>query len=110
MMGGYAGGMGLGWIWPVILVLGVVVLVWGLVRARSAGDRRAGSGGGTGAGLWTRGRESSAEAPSRADEPGGGTGGGPGAARAREILRERYARGEITADELRERMRVLDER
>ncbi len=40
--------------------------------------------------------------PSRGDRGAGD--------RAREILRERYARGEITEDELRARMRTLDER
>ena len=42
-----------------------------------------------------------------------GTGGAPrgpsGQERAYEILRERFARGEITEQEYRERMRVLDE-
>ncbi|WP_345206085.1 SHOCT domain-containing protein [Fodinibacter luteus] len=68
--------MGFVWVWPVLLVAGVAVLVWGLSRATTTG--------------------SGSRAPSR-DEP------------ARQILRERFARGEITEQEYRERMRVLDE-
>ena len=40
---------------------------------------------------------------------GGVTGGASGHERAQEILRERFARGELTEQEYRERMRVLDE-
>ena len=41
---------------------------------------------------------------------GGGVTRGPsGHERAHEILQERFARGEITEQEYRERMRVLDE-
>lgn len=75
MMNGY-GGTGLWWVWPLVLLAGVVALVWGLVRAASP------RGG-------------------RGDEARGS---------AREILRERFARGEISEEELRERLRVLDER
>ena len=71
-MNGY--GTGFWWLWPLLLVIGLVALVWGLVRATSS------SGTGT-------------------TQQGG----------AREVLRERFARGEITEQELRERMRVLDE-
>ena len=39
----------------------------------------------------------------------GGRGGPSGHGRAREILQDRFARGEITEQEYRERMRVLDE-
>ena len=73
MMNGY--GMGLFWVWPVLVVVGIIAVVWGLARAAST----------------TRPRGSS------------------GQERAREILQERFARGEITEQELRERMRVLDD-
>lgn len=69
-MNGYS--MGLFWVWPLLVVVGVIAVVWGLARATSA-------------------------TPSSGKE------------RAREILRERFARGEITEQELRERMRVLDD-
>ena len=71
MMYGY--GMGLFWIWPLLLLVGIAVLAWGVIRATSS----------------TR-----AVQPSKT-------------ARAREILQERFARGEITEQELRERIRVL---
>ncbi|GAA4409459.1 hypothetical protein GCM10023168_28250 [Fodinibacter luteus] len=40
---------------------------------------------------------------------GGGRHGPSGHERAREILQERFARGELTEQEYRERVRVLDE-
>ena len=71
----YGCGMGVAWVWPLILVLGLAVVVWALIRASRANGGRATTGNG----------------------------------RPREILQERFARGEITEQELRERMRVLDE-
>jgi putative membrane protein len=73
VMNGY--GMGLLWLWTLLVVVGVIAVVWGLVRATSA---------------------TPPSAPS-------------GQERARDILRERFARGEITEQELRERLRVLDD-
>ena len=78
MMNGY--GMGLLWLWTLLVVVGVIAVVWGLARATSA-------------------RPTPPSAPS----------GPSGQERARDILRERFARGEITEQELRERMRVLDD-
>lgn len=86
MMGGFGGGMGWAWIWPVILLLGLVALSWGLLRGRSASP-----GGGVGSDRDNRPQGVSHD-------------------QAREILRERYARGEISEEEMRERMRALDER
>lgn len=81
-MGG-AGGMGLGWIWPVILLVGLAVLAWGLTRAfRPSGGR----------------------APTPLSST---TGQPPQRDRAQDILRERYARGEISEEEFHERMRAL---
>lgn len=85
MMNGGFGGMGWGWLWPVILVLGLAVLGWGLWRARSSSR-----------GEGVAGREERPQGMSHD--------------RSRDILRERYARGEITEEEMRERMRALDER
>ena len=84
MMGGYGGGMGWAWIWPVVIVLGLAALAWGLLRARSA----------------THGGSAGQDGPPRSRSHD----------RAREILRQRYARGEITEEEMRERMRALGER
>jgi putative membrane protein len=72
----YGGGAVLFWVWPLLLVGGVALLVWAVVRASATGT--------TGA--------------ARPADP------------AREILRERFARGEITEDQLRQGLRALDER
>ncbi|MHA7277644.1 SHOCT domain-containing protein [Arthrobacter sp. Hz1] len=81
-------GMGLGWIfWP-LLIIGVLMLAFVLVRSFT-GSARA----------------------DRGSAPGGDftppTGAGPGG--AREILEERYARGKISTEEYRERLRTLQE-
>lgn len=72
-MCGYFWGSGLGWVWPVLMVLGLAVLAalaYGLLR----GDR--------GRSLPTR-------------------------ATAREILDERFARGEIEPEDYRQRIETL---
>jgi putative membrane protein len=71
----YGYGMGLSWIWPLLLLVGIAALAWGVIRATSS---------------------------TRAVQPSS-TG------RACEILQERFARGEITEQELRERTRILDD-
>jgi putative membrane protein len=80
---GFGSGMGMGWMWLfwLLFVAGVVVLV--VVAVRAAG------GGVTGG---DRGR---APVPRRS--------------RARLVLDERYARGEIATEEYRERLRELGE-
>jgi putative membrane protein len=84
----YGNGMGWFWVWPLLLVVGVGLLVWAVVRASATGSPRA------------------------TDYPGatGNAGAPPPADRPREILRERFARGEITEEQLRAGLRVLDER
>ncbi|HXV93516.1 MAG TPA: SHOCT domain-containing protein [Pseudonocardia sp.] len=74
------GGFGMGWMWLfwLLLVAGLVLLGVVLVRV---------VGGGV-----DRGRE-----PARPER----------SSRAREILDERYARGELTTQEYHERLRVL---
>jgi putative membrane protein len=96
--------MGLGWIWPVVLMLGLAALVWGLMHARASArvdehrdDEHRDD----------EHRDDERRADERGVEP---RAGGGGAGRAREILRERFARGEITEEELRDRLRVLDDR
>jgi len=71
----YGHGMGVAWLWPLTLVLGLAIVVWALIRAFRADTGHASVGTGS----------------------------------ARAILQERFARGEITEQEYRERMRVLDE-
>lgn len=77
-------GWGMGWMWLfwLLLILGVVLVVVVLVRAVG--------GGVTGPSEGRRGA-----APQ------------PGRSRARELLDERYARGEISTEEYRERLSAL---
>ena len=86
MMGG-AGGMWFGWIWPVIFLVGLSALAWGLTRAFRAPG----------------GQSDPAPPPRPAGQP-------PQRDKPREILRERYARGEISEEEFHARMRALGER
>lgn len=83
-MWGYGGGSDWMWLVGLLLVAGIALLVVLIVRL-SAGS----SGGG------------------RGGPPGYGT--PSGRTRAREILDERFAKGELTADQYREQLRVLDE-
>lgn len=85
MMGGYAG-MGWTWMFWLLLIVGVVLLAGLGIWFFSAGRRR----GGPTASPEGRGAELS------------GSGGTP-----REILDERFARGELTAEEYHERLKIL---
>ena len=80
------GGFGMGWMWLfwLLLVVGVVLLVVVAVRAFGGGGVRP-----------------------TADQPGAGA--RPERSRARHLLDERYARGEITTEEYRERLAALGE-
>ena len=71
MMGGW--GVGWGWIWPVLVLVGLIVLGYVGVRLAQGG---------------------------RSAPPGS-------ASTARQILDERYARGEIDEDEYQRRRSVL---
>ena len=82
-MGG-PGGMGWAWIWPLIFLVGLAAVAWGLTRA-----------------FWSPGAQSTpTPPPPTAAQP-------PQRDRAQGILRERYARGEISEEEFHERMRAL---
>ncbi|TDW31169.1 putative membrane protein [Cryobacterium psychrophilum] len=82
-MWGYGWDMGWWWLSGLLLLVGVVLLVVLLVRVSSGAGSR---GGGPGA-----------------------SGPTPGPSRARQILDERYATGELTAEQYREQIRVLGE-
>ncbi|MBT2551845.1 SHOCT domain-containing protein [Arthrobacter sp. ISL-5] len=88
MMWGCDQGMGWMWLWGPLLLIGIALLVLLAVRVIGCGIR-----GGYG--------------------PGGpdGPGGPPpmGGSRARQILDERFAKGELTADQYREQLKVLGE-
>lgn len=82
---GYGSGMGWGWLFGVSLLLGLVLLGVVAVRLLAGGASR-------GNGRLDAGRPPQA-----------------GRSRAREVLDERLARGEISPEEYRERRQVLDE-
>ena len=79
-MWGYGGSMGLYWLFGLLAVVGISLLVVLMVRLFS-GDRSVG--------------------PKQ--------GGEVGPSRARQILDERFARGELTAEQYREQRAVLGE-
>ncbi|AMT94929.1 MULTISPECIES: SHOCT domain-containing protein [Actinomycetes] len=84
MNGGGMGGMGLMWVFGLLVLAGVIVLVVVLVKTLS-------------------GRSSNTGAPDHGRAPGADPG------RGREILQERYARGELSAEEYRERLQTLED-
>lgn len=81
---GGTGGVVQMWIFGLLVLLGVIVLGVVLVKAFTGGSSTTGGSGTTGE-----------------------VGTGPG--RARMILDERYARGEIDTEEYQERLRTLEE-
>lgn len=84
MMWGY-GNMGWIWVWGFLMLAGTAVLVLLAVRMFGSGN-----------GYGKSGRQ----------EPGGPP---PGRSRARQILDERFAKGELTAEQYRAQLRVLGE-
>jgi putative membrane protein len=88
MMWGYRQGMSWMWLWAPLLLTGIASLVLLAVRVVGGGIR-----GGHGLG--------------RSDGPGGPS--PMGGSRAREIFDQRFAGGELTADQYREQLKVLGE-
>ena len=88
MMWGYGQGMGWMWLWALLLLIGIALLVLLAVRVFGGGVR---NGYGPPGPPWPG-------APPPAGE-----------SRARQILDERFARGELTADQYREHLKVLGE-
>ena len=78
---GLGGGMGWMWVFWLLVLVGLALVAVVVVRVVGGGVTR-GPGAAPGA-------------------------GGPTLGRAREVLDERYARGELTTDEYRERLRAL---
>lgn len=95
--GGMMGGAGM-WIVWILLLVGLGVLIWAVVRIASEPRHREGVSA------------SVSQSPPPAAAPPVATSPGPSAASSpRQILKSRFAQGEIDADEYRERLRVLDE-
>lgn len=80
-------GAGMGWMWLfwILLIVGTVVLVVVLVKAFTGGS--------------TDGSRQGGSAPATGALP----------RRSRQILEERYARGEISTEEYNERLRTLED-
>ncbi len=99
MMGYYGDGFGWMWLWGLLLLVGIGVLVLLAVRLFAGGGRGAQSGHAGPYGAPPYG------------QPGGPPGAGfpGGKSPARLILDERFARGELTADQYRENLKVLGE-
>lgn len=83
MMWGYGFDVGLSWLFGLLLLAGTVLLVLLATRVMGGNGDRSGTNGAAG-------------------PPAGRS-------RARQILDERYARGELTAEQYREQIRVLNE-
>ncbi|TFV91103.1 SHOCT domain-containing protein [Blastococcus sp. CT_GayMR16] len=81
---GYGSGMGWGWIFWLLMLIGIVLVIVVVVRLLGGGVRR---------------EDDSTRADARPS----------GRSRAREVLDERYARGELTTEEYRERFTALGE-
>ncbi len=93
---GYGSGMGM-WGYGLLLVVGVGLLVVLAVRVRGGGISRGPRVGPNEPPRDAIGTEQPQDAPA------------PGPGRAREILDERYARGELSTEEYRERLQSLGE-
>jgi len=95
MMWGYGPDMGWMWLWGVLMLVGIALLVLVAVRLFAGGRGGFQSGG--------------FNHPGQPGPGGPGFGGAGGRSRARQILDERFAKGELTADQYREQVRVLGE-
>lgn len=102
MMWDYGYQIGWMWLWGVFLLAGIVVLVILAIRLLTGGIRHDGRGIPPGPGP---------HAPGQYPPPGQGVAPGspPGRSPARRILDERFARGELTVEQYRENLKVLDE-
>lgn len=86
MMFGYGYGMGWMWLWGLLALAGLFVLIFVVVRVTAGGIKRNETSGTLLAGVGVVERRT-----------------------PRQILEERYARGELTTEKYRERLTVLSE-
>jgi putative membrane protein len=89
-------GMGMAWAWVfwILLIVGIVVLLVLVVRYIGPGGS---------------GRQDQGSNTGQSHPPQGTSQYGAGNERARQVLAERYARGEIETSEYQERLRALRE-
>ncbi|MGO4228573.1 SHOCT domain-containing protein [Arthrobacter sp. YAF34] len=102
MMWDYGYQIGWMWLWGVFLLAGIVVLVILAIRLLTGGIRHDGQGIPPSPGPHAPGQY---PPPGPAPSPGSP----PGRSPARRILDERFARGELTVEQYRENLKVLDE-
>ncbi|KUM38253.1 hypothetical protein [Arthrobacter sp. EPSL27] len=100
MMGYYGNGFGWMWLWGFLLLVGIAVLVLLAVRLFSGGTNR---------GRPEHYGSYGAPPYGQPGPPPGGAGFPGGKSQARLILDERFARGELTAEQYRENVKVLGE-
>ncbi|MEO7348276.1 MAG: SHOCT domain-containing protein [Terrimesophilobacter sp.] len=86
MMFGNGFGMGSGWLWGLLALVGLVLLVYVIVRVSTGGLQHTDA---------SRSHPGIAAAATKVTP--------------RQILEERYAKGELTTEEYRERLSVLGE-
>lgn len=103
MMGRYWDGFGLMWLWGLLLLVGIAVLVLLAVRLFTGGTSRGGPAQTGGPGPY------GGPPYGPPGTPPGGPGIPGGKSQARLILDERFARGELTAEQYRENLKVLGE-
>ena len=107
MMGYYGDGFGLMWLWGLLLLVGIAVLVLLAVRLFTGGTSRGGPAHSGGTGPYGAPPYGPPYGPP--GTPPGGPGFPGGKSQARLILDERFARGELTAEQYRENLKVLGE-
>jgi putative membrane protein len=106
---GMGGSMGWGWLFWLLLVVGIVLLVVLVVRLLGGGVDRGGDRAVPPGRTGPSGQPWQPGEPGRPSQPGPSWPSGPGGSRAREILAERYARGEIDTAEYEERLQRLQD-
>jgi putative membrane protein len=112
MMWDYGYQVGWMWLWGVFLLAGIVVLVILAVRLLTGGLRHDGPGAPPGPGPHAPRQyppPGQGGAPGPYPPPNAAPGSPPGRSPARLILDERFARGELTVEQYRENLKVLDE-
>ena len=82
-MFGYGYGMGWMWLWGLLALVGILLLIFVIVRVTTSGIRSNAKGG-----IYPAGAAAGKSTP-------------------RQILDERYAKGELTTEEYRERVAEL---